>query len=221
VSALPSPKLAASAALVAGLAVLASGCGTSKGPSVASIGTTPATTTTTAGGTAPAPASGGAQSGGSFSARIAGGAAFSACMRSHGEPNFPDPDAQGAISISSASGLDPGSAKFQSAQRACAKLLPGGGRPPSPAQQAAMQRQALRFSACMRGHGEPNFPDPDFKNGGVGIHIGAGTGIDPRSPQFQAAQKACQAELPGLKTRTAGAVGGGGGKIASVGAGAP
>jgi hypothetical protein len=213
-------KLAAPAILVAALAAVAVGCGgSSNGPSVASLGTTPSTTTTTAGGTALPPASGGAQSRGSFSAKMAGGEAFSACMRAHGEPNFPDPGAQGTISINSASGIDPGSPKFQSAQHACAKLLPGGGRPPSPAQQAAMQRQALRFSACMRAHGEPKFPDPDFKDGGVAIRIGAGTGIDPRSPLFQAAQTACQSELPGLKTRTAGAAGGGNGRIASAGAG--
>jgi hypothetical protein len=87
-----------------------------------------------------------------------------------------------------------------------------------------MQRQALKFSACMRGHGEPNFPDPDFRNGGVGIHIGSGTGIDPRSPQFQAAQKACQTDLPGLKARIGAAntaVAGGSGKVTASGAGAP
>jgi hypothetical protein len=141
-------------------------------------------------------------------------------MRAHGEPNFPDPGPQGDITIGSSSGVDPGSAKFQSAQRACAKLLPGGGRPPSPAQQAAMQQQALKFSACMRSHGVPKFPDPDFKNGGIGIHINASTGIDPRSPEFQAAQTACQSELPGLKTRTAGAVPSGNVKVTSP-AGAP
>jgi hypothetical protein len=45
----------------------------------------------------------------------------------------------------------------------------------------------------MRSHGVPNFPDP---GSGGGIQIGPGSGIDPRSPKFQAAQQACQKVLP-------------------------
>ena len=50
----------------------------------------------------------------------------------------------------------------------------------------------IAFSKCMRAHGVTNFPDPT----GHGINIG-GTGIDPRSPAFQAAQKVCFKLLPG------------------------
>ena len=46
----------------------------------------------------------------------------------------------------------------------------------------------------MRAHGVPNFPDP---SGGGGIHIQVGSGIDPQSPAFQAAQTACAKLLPG------------------------
>ena len=50
----------------------------------------------------------------------------------------------------------------------------------------------------MRSHGEPNFPDPQFGTGGrVSIKLSAGAGLDPQSPQFQAAQNACQKDLPG------------------------
>ena len=119
---------------------------------------------------------------------------LAACMRSHGEPNFPDPNAQGVISSSS---IDPSSPQFQQAMQACRKDLPNGGTP-SPAQQAQMRQQALAFSACMRKHGLPNFPDPQFLSGGrVALKISAGSGIDPQSAQFQAAQKACQSLLPG------------------------
>jgi hypothetical protein len=38
----------------------------------------------------------------------------------------------------------------------------------------------------MRSHGMPSFPDPTFVNGNIGQR-----GIDPNSPQFQIAQKAC------------------------------
>lgn len=54
---------------------------------------------------------------------------FSQCMRSHGITNFPDPDAQGHIGISSSSGINQQSAAFQAAQKACSPLMgnPGGG----------------------------------------------------------------------------------------------
>ena len=198
--------LAAAAAPVA-LAVLAAGCGGGSGsPGVAAIGST--TTTTTADEPA---ASGGPSTG---TSKAGSGAAFSSCMRSHGVPNFPDPTSGGGITIDSSSGIDPDSPRFQSAQRACRHLLPGGGKPPTPAQQAKMQAQALRFSACMRAHGVPSFPDPDFSGGGVGIKIRGGSGIDPNSPVFRSAQRACAHVLPGLpvggKVSSAGGKGGGG-----------
>jgi hypothetical protein len=123
-------------------------------------------------------------------------AKFAACMRKNGEPNFPDPNAQGELSISSAAGIDPGSAQFQHARQACQKDLPNGGVP-TPAQQAQARHAALAFSACMRKNGVPNFPDPQFGAGGkVSISIGQGTGIDPQSPQFKHAQQACQKDMP-------------------------
>jgi len=50
----------------------------------------------------------------------------------------------------------------------------------------------IAMSKCMRAHGVTNFPDPN----GRGINIG-GTGINPRSPAFQAAQRTCFKLLPG------------------------
>ena len=72
-----------------------------------------------------------------------------------------------------------------------------------------MQEGALKFSACMRSHGVPNFPDPEISSGGgVGIRIGGkGSGIDPNSPQFKAAQKTCQSDLPRPKGAGPGAGG--------------
>jgi len=54
---------------------------------------------------------------------------------------------------------------------------------------------ALKFSQCMRSHGVTNFPDPS--NGA--IQIGPASGIDPRSPSFQNAQRSCGRLIPGLK----------------------
>jgi hypothetical protein len=53
--------------------------------------------------------------------------------------------------------------------------------------------QLLTFAVCMRSHGVPSFPDPSRH----GIHIGPGSGIDPFSPAFKAAQSACRRLLPG------------------------
>jgi hypothetical protein len=105
-------------------------------------------------------------------------------MRSHGLADFPDPSSSGGIEINSSSGLDPNSPQFQTAQEACHKYMPG----PSPAQQAQQHQSALKFAACMRANGVPNFPDPQFApNGG----ILEPSGVDPNSPSFQAATKKC------------------------------
>jgi hypothetical protein len=125
------------------------------------------------------------------------GARFSACMRAHGVTNFPDPNAQGVIQYSSSMGLDPSSPTFASARSVCNKLLPNGGQP-TPAEQAQRQREMLAFSECMRAHAIKDFPDPGFSHGHFGITITATSGgdLDPNNPQFQAAQKACQGDLP-------------------------
>jgi hypothetical protein len=54
--------------------------------------------------------------------------------------------------------------------------------------------QAVKFSECMRAHGVTNFPDP---SSGGGIHLQAGSGVNPFSPAFKSAQGVCQKLLPG------------------------
>jgi hypothetical protein len=54
---------------------------------------------------------------------------------------------------------------------------------------------ALAYSRCMRAHGITKYPDPD-KNGDIGINGGPGTGLDPNSPQFKAADQACKHLMP-------------------------
>lgn len=123
--------------------------------------------------------------------------AFARCMRSHGVPNFPDPGSGGRINLqiqrtpnsTSVNGVEVNGPAFQSAMQACRSYLPGGGHP-SAAQSAKMRAQALAMSRCMRTHGVPNFPDPQFQDGGAGIRL-SGTGIDPNSPAFKNAEKAC------------------------------
>jgi hypothetical protein len=165
------------AALVA-LALLAEGCGGSKTPSVASLGTTsPGGSTTT---TSPAKPS---------------RAAFASCLSSHG---FQASVGSAATAGSRAltvfgvvidGNVDPSSAQFQSALQACRKFLPGGGPPAlTPAQQAEHAKAMASFAACMRKHGVPSFPDPD----GQGLFSPSSIkGLDPTSPLFQSAFKDC------------------------------
>lgn len=49
----------------------------------------------------------------------------------------------------------------------------------------------LAFSQCMRAHGIKNFPDPTGQGG-----ISLPNGLNPNSPQFQAANTACRSLLP-------------------------
>ena len=132
----------------------------------------------------------------SRTARSGGGAlAYSACMRSHGVPNFPDPTSNGGgqVQIQAGSGIDPNSPAFQAAQRSCQSLLPVGklgGGSVSPAVRARF----LRYAACIRAHGEPNYPDPTFN--GDAVNMGNLSGIDPNSAQYQSALHACASLNP-------------------------
>jgi hypothetical protein len=120
--------------------------------------------------------------------------AYAQCMRSHGVPGFPDPDSEGNFIIQGPKlGGSPGA--YQSADRACRRLLPNGGQMTAAQQQKALS-QALKFSACMRAHGLPKFPDPVAEKGGVVLSLG-GSGISPNSPQFRSAQQACRSLMPG------------------------
>ncbi len=122
---------------------------------------------------------------------------FARCMRSHGVSNFPDPSARGGIDIGG-TGLNPQSPAFQSARRACESLLPNGGPKPQ-ALTAAQKQAALAFAQCMRTHGEPDFPDPTTTppSGATpvlafqGMVFSMGPGLDPRSPAFRQAMRAC------------------------------
>jgi len=209
----PPAILGAAVAAVA-VSLLAAGCGGSKSPGVASLaGATTSSAPPTQGNSGSAeqgPGSGGGPSSGQFRLAMnvgtADGAKFSACMRKHGVPSFPDPNSQGVISINSGMGIDPGSPAFTSARNVCSKLLPNGGRP-TPAQIAQQQQKLLAFSACMRAHGLKDFPDPS--GGGLRLSVHPGSDLDPTNPTFQRAQQACRKYMP-FKGGPASAKAGGG-----------
>ncbi len=114
--------------------------------------------------------------------------AYAACMRANGVPSFPDPDASGGIKITASIGDSPG---FKSAQPKCEKLLPAS----TPAQREQIEKRLLAYSACMRSHGVPSFPDPTVSGKSIGIRL---NDLDPNTPQFRAAQAACRRYLPGF-----------------------
>jgi hypothetical protein len=161
--------LALAAATVLGL--FASACGGSGGNGVAQIGSTQTTSSSSS-------------SSGSPSDRREALVAFSACMRKHGVPNFPDPKAVGhgyGLTIDNEMANSP---QFKNAEQVCKKLLPNGGTPT--AQELAQQLQeALKYAACIRAHGMPDYPDPKVHGGGIEM------GEARDSPQFKIAQKAC------------------------------
>lgn len=145
----PTGSLMAVVAGIAGLAIVATGCGSS--------------VSSTSG------------------AASASNLSYSACMRAHGVPNFPDPNAAGLLNLS---GIDQNSPQVQAALQDCKSQRAHGLAQQS--QDAAQQQQAVQYSHCMRAHGVTDFPDPgatgSFSNGGA----------DQNSHTMQAALKACK-----------------------------
>lgn len=195
--------VAALAAVAVAMTVAA--CGGGSAPGVANLGKSHGTSSTGSssssnggGSAASGRASTSTSSGGRGGIQVAlsvgshkAGLKFSHCMRANGEPNFPDPNSQGAFSFGSGQGIDPRSTQFQAVMQKCRKDLPTPHF--TPAQLAAEKATALRFSQCMRSHGVTNYPDPQFGSGGrVSLRVGGpGSGLDPSSPVFQRAQRAC------------------------------
>jgi hypothetical protein len=80
---------------------------------------------------------------------------FSACMRSNGVSDFPDPNASGDFPSYGVS-VSPG--VWMKAVAACKALQPPGtlSAKLTPAQESA----AIKFAQCIRKNGVPDFPDP-------------------------------------------------------------
>jgi hypothetical protein len=161
---------------VTGLTLAASACGGSSGAKIAQVGTTRAN-----------------------HPRAHDPQAFSACMRSHGVPTFPDPDSSGTIQVPSS--IDDRLPTVRAAYRACRSLAPSESSLTGQG-DVLTQDRLLAFAKCMRSHGVPAFPDPQVVNGHV--RIGATHGqIDPSSPIVTAAMAACRSTLGATSARGA------------------
>jgi hypothetical protein len=128
--------------------------------------------------------------------------AYAQCMRSKGEPGFPDPDSQGLFQ--NLGPVDNNSPRYLSATRACGHLLPGD-KTSAAQRQQSLNRQ-LKYAACFRSHGFPDTQDPvvmpngNLEGAGPGGAVGPGSGIDTSSPQYKAAQQACLPFLTGARS---------------------
>ncbi|MGW6195522.1 hypothetical protein ACWF0M_05180 [Kribbella sp. NPDC055110] len=157
-------------AAVTVVALSLTGCGAAKDdPQVATAGGSPtASSTAASGGDEPL-------------------VKFSQCMRANGVPNYPDPKegANGGVDLSVPEGTDPKAVEAATAK--CKSFLPGGGEVKKP--DAKGLEELRKLAQCMRANGVSKFPDPSAD----GQQVDPTTlGIDPMSPEFQAAQKKCQ-----------------------------
>jgi len=167
-------RAAAAIMVAAGLAIVAAACG-SRSPG--GSGGSP-------------PNAGGATSSPSTNSQMV--LAFSACMRSHGVPEFPDPDSSGTLPKREIAQLLASNPQFPAAHRACGHLLPNGGQP-SRAQVQQAWNDMRNFARCMRSHGVLNWPDPaatSQQDQRPFFHVP--DSIDPNSPQITTKVRACQ-----------------------------
>lgn len=88
--------------------------------------------------------------------------AFSQCVRSHGVPDYPDPQ-PGASNekFPTAQQLGVSDSRLSAATSACEHLLPAGVGDQFPPAEVQLLLPGMRtFSQCMRSHGVPDWPDP-------------------------------------------------------------
>jgi hypothetical protein len=126
---------------------------------------------------------------------------YSQCMRAHGITDFPDPNSSGGISLPSNGSINLNSSQYQAAAKACQSKMQG---QLSQAQQEDDYQAELKYAQCMRTHGLPDFPDPPPPGSGPSTNTQSnssrsgtyGNGPNPNSPQYIAANKACEHDLP-------------------------
>ena len=127
--------------------------------------------------------------------------AFSHCVRSHGVPNFPDPQAGASnMKFPSAQQLQVSSSELDAAETACQHLLPVGTADQfPPAEVPILVRAMLPFARCMRSNGVPNFPDPAVDSEGRPYFPLSTAGISlnySHSQHFTAVVDECQHLVP-------------------------
>jgi hypothetical protein len=108
--------------------------------------------------------------------------AFTRCLRANGV-EVSDPGSDGNV------GSLPTGPAADAAVKECQHLMVGigGGQQITP----ELKEQILALAKCMRKNGFPDFPDPTFSDGGVGL---GGAGIDRNDPKVKTAIDKCSKE---------------------------
>jgi hypothetical protein len=133
--------------------------------------------------------------------------AFAKCVRAHGVPGFPAPDAQGTFNNTQIEALQNNNPQADNAIDTCRSVLPNAGTGLTVQQIQQIQQQnlhnAVKAAHCMRAHGIINFPDPAGTTQASGVNwqpvmsaIQAG-GLSLNTPSYQAAFMACNGKLVG------------------------
>src|SRR5580704_16033980 len=190
-------RILAATAAVALTALALAGCSSSgSSPSqVASIETSSAPGTSSGASSDPGTsASPGASSGGT-SATIAGNVTpllneWAACERSHGDPEQTDPtvSAEGVIYIQIPKNAQP-AGNLHERTGTCSQYVAEAAnelRAANPVAPPPDQAELLKYVACMRANGVPNYPYP---NGDQTTFNG--TGVDPNSPAVERVNDLC------------------------------
>jgi hypothetical protein len=133
--------------------------------------------------------------------------AYANCMRSHGVPNFPDPNSQGAFQIQPVQihngvktvsrDLVASSPAFQAAERVCGSFG-SAGRQVTATQEKQEFQLTLKAAKCMRANGVPNYPDPKWLDGSIDGNYNPSDNINPDSPTFLKAARKCSHGQPAL-----------------------
>jgi hypothetical protein len=162
------PLIVTSLVMLVALSLLAAGCGGGGSPGVSSAAS-------------------------STTAQQNGALAFAQCMRSHGLPDWPDPNSSGEFDKSKLRHLRYSVSRVRAVgDGACNHLLvaPSTG----PTITLADRADYLKAAACMRSHGLPDFPDPTFASNTVQTDIPSS--INQDSSTFRSAASICTKLIP-------------------------
>lgn len=165
-------------AVTVGLLLLTAACGS--GTSSSSTSSTSSTSSSDTGGVS--------------AAYVSDTLGFARCMRAHGVPDYPDPNASGQEPPNSKQLI--ASPRGQAAVGACSSWSNRIHNDVA-AQSQTVMGEYVRFAQCMRAHGLPDFPDPVNAEGRVEFLLSASQdGFDPHSPQVLAKAHQCESVLP-------------------------
>jgi hypothetical protein len=119
---------------------------------------------------------------------------YSECVRDRGFTWFPDPNADGGLTVHVPDDTD--QTKLEKAEKACAVYDPGSSQ--NRHQLSGDDLDKLRqVSQCVRDHGFGKYPDPDAYGS---ITLDGTSGMSPDDPAFLSAMQTCRKYLPPRKS---------------------